>query len=352
MRIALDAMGGDHAPAVVIRGALLAVKKGFTSPGNTVFVGRPEELRTALDEAGAKSRIVSSENFAAEAGDPQADEFLIVPATEVVGMQETPTLALRRKKDSSLLVATRLVKKGHAAALLSAGNTGACVAAAMLSLRSLEGVHRPGIAVTIEGDRGPFTIVDVGANVQPKPINLFQYGLMGACHYRKLFGKEPSVGLVNIGGEEGKGNPLAKETQALFRSSKLKFVGNVEGQDVFLGAADVLVTEGFVGNVILKLSEGLATHLLHVAHEELVHAGVSSDIIKASLARIMQRCDYSEYGGALLLGVEGIVTICHGRSDEVAISNAIKVSRDAIKHAVNESIVDTIRDAQGVRSDS
>lgn len=352
MRIALDAMGGDHAPDVVVRGAVRAIDKDFVEAGQLALVGIPDAVQASCEEAGAKYRLAEFEEVVAPGFEQAADEMLIVPASQVVGMNETPTSALRKKKDSSLLVATRLVKAGYADALCSAGNTGACVAAAMFGLKSLAGVHRPGIAVTIEGEKGPFTIVDVGANVNPKPINLLQYGLMGACLYRKQFGKEPSVGLVNIGGEEGKGNELAKETQEHFRNAKLNYIGNVEGQDVFLGAADVLVTEGFVGNVILKLSEGLATHLLHVVHEELVNAGVGSDIIKASLAAVHRRCDYSEYGGALLLGVEGIVTICHGRSDQVAISNAIRVCREAQQNAVTDNILEVIRETPGASFDS
>ncbi|MCA8972370.1 MAG: phosphate acyltransferase PlsX [Planctomycetes bacterium] len=353
MRIALDAMGGDHAPESAVHGALRAVDKGFVEAGQVVLVGQLEPIEALLRDAGASFCTASVQDFAADTANSASDAFVIVPATEVVGMHETPTVALRQKKDSSLLVATRLVKHGHCDALCSAGNTGACVAAAMLSLKGLDGVHRPGIAVTIEGDRGPFTIVDVGANVNPKPVHLLQYGLMGACLYRKQFDKErPSVGLVNIGGEEGKGNDLAKETQERFRSSGLNYIGNVEGQDVFLGAADVLVTEGFVGNVILKLSEGLATHLLHVVQEELVRSGVNPDRIKTSLERIWKRCDYSEYGGALLLGVEGIVTICHGRSDATAISNAIRVSRDAVRSEVTQSIVEVIRESQSAKVDS
>ncbi len=353
MRIALDAMGGDHAPDAVVKGALRAVQKGFVSASELVLVGQIEPISKLLTEAAADFVVAPIDDFAALAEGAASGTFLVVPATEVVGMDESPTLALRKKKDSSLLVGARLVKNRHCDAFCSAGNTGACVAAAMLSLKSLDGVHRPGIAVTIEGERGPFTIIDVGANVSPKPIHLLQYGLMGECLYRKQFGKErPKVGLVNIGGEEGKGNDLAKETQEHFRASGLNFIGNVEGQDVFLGAADVLVTEGFVGNVILKLSEGLATHLLHVVQEELVAAGVAPERIKTSLERIWKRCDYSEYGGALLLGVEGIVTICHGRSDANAISNAVRVSRDAIRSEVTQSIVEVIRGTQNAKVDS
>lgn len=344
MRIALDGMGGDYAPEAIVAGAVLAVEKGHVRPGQLLITGAIDRLATQLESHG-KTVSVCRPDSPPEALPPEgADDFVLVPASQVVDMNEGPTHAMRHKKDSSLLVATRLVKDGHADALCSAGNTGACVAAAMFNLKSLDGVQRPGIAVSIEGERGPFTVIDVGANVFPKAGHLLQYGVMGACLARKHFGRDnPKVGLVNIGGEEGKGNELVKETQELFRDSSLNFVGNVEGQDVFMGEADVLVTEGFLGNVILKLSEGLATHLLHVVKEELVRAGVRPEVLKTGLARITQRCDYSEYGGALLLGVEGIVTICHGRSGDRAIANAIRVSVEAIRAAVNESIVTEIR---------
>ena len=340
MRIALDGMGGDHAPSTTVGGAMLAVSRDLCTPGQIVFTGRPDELLAALAEHDAQGVVVSSPD---ELPPTEGDRFGIVPATEIVGMHESPSVALRQKRDSSLLVAARLVKEGVAQALLSAGNTGACVAAAMFNLRLLEHVHRPGIAVTIAGAKGPFTLIDVGANVVPKPVHLFQYGVMGACQFRRLYGKDdPTVGLVNIGGEEGKGNELAKETQALFRNAPFNFVGNVEGQEVFHGAADVLVCEGFVGNVTLKLSEGLASYLLRVVREELVKAGVRPEVLQTGLQRIIERTDYAEYGGASLLGVEGIVTICHGRSDEVAIANALRVSFESIEAAVNETIADEL----------
>ncbi len=342
MRIAIDAMGGDNAPQAIVAGAVLAAAKGYAKPSQLILVGQTERIAEELDRHGQASVVCDREALPDSL--PSSDAtFALVAASQTIGMNETPTLALRQKKDSSLLVATRLVKSKVADALCSAGNTGACVAAAMLSLRSLPGVRRPGIAVTIEGEKGPFTIIDVGANVVPKAIHLFQYGVMGSCLYRKQFGKDnPTVGLVNIGGEEGKGNELVKETQALYRGASVNFVGNIEGQEVFLGAADVIVTEGFVGNVILKLSEGLATHILHVVNDELVKAGVQPTVLREGLARIIRRTDYSEYGGALLLGVEGIVTICHGHSGDRAIASAIRMCGEAIQTAVNQSIVEQL----------
>jgi glycerol-3-phosphate acyltransferase PlsX len=259
-------------------------------------------------------------------------------------MDEAPAIALRHKRKSSLNVATGLVRHGIAHAHVSAGNTGAVVASAVTQLKSLEGVHRPGIAVVIEGEAGPFAVIDVGANIAPKPMHLLHYSVMGSALMRRAHGKEnPKVALLNIGGEAGKGNDLAKEVQGLIAETNLNYVGNIEGQDVFLGVSDVIVTEGFVGNVVLKLSEGLATHLLHVAREELTRMGVDPELVRSSLGAIMRRTDYSEYGGALLLGVEGVVTICHGRSDRRAIRNAIRLSSEAIEKRINETIVQDIQ---------
>ncbi len=337
-------MGGDHAPEAIVAGAALAVRRGFATPGQVLLAGDPDKLIQAIEAQGCRAALCDREELPASLPPLDGDAFGVVRASQTVAMHESARSSLRQKKDSSLTVATRLVKEGMADALCSAGNTGASVAAAMLNLKSLEGVHRPGIAVNIEGEAGPFTILDVGANIFPKPLHLLHYGIMGRCLQQKQFGKEdPTVGLVNIGGEEGKGTQLAKETQELFRAAPIRFVGNVEGQDVFRGAADVLVTDGFVGNVILKLTEGLATHLLQVIREELVEAGVRPEVLEVGLARITQRSDYSEYGGALLLGVEGIVTIAHGRSNARAIANAIRVSGEAVQTAVNQEIVEEIR---------
>ncbi len=345
MRIALDAMGGDHAPEQVVLGALAAVTEGVVKPGQVLLVGDPDRLRVLIEKGGHACDVVPlDEALAGKICASDADRFPVIPASQVVGMDESPAMALRQKPESSLALATLLVRRGLARVMVSAGNTGASVAAAVMGLKKLPGVHRPGIAVVIEGEAGPFAVVDVGANVSPKPMHLLHYGLMGSVLLRKAHQKEnPKVALLNIGGEAGKGNELAKEVQSLFKESSLNFIGNIEGQDVFLGKSDVIVTEGFVGNVVLKLSEGLATHLLHVAAEELAHAGVAQEQIQKSLGRIVQRTDYSEYGGALLLGTEGIVTICHGRSEARAFRNAIRLSVDAIQCGINDTIVEEIR---------
>ncbi|PIE22481.1 MAG: phosphate--acyl-ACP acyltransferase [Planctomycetota bacterium] len=347
MRIAVDAMGGDHAPATVIEGACCAVAAGVVTPGALILVGRAEDIEAELaklDPVPDSQRVTLQDLQASEVPASDADRFLIVDAREVVEMDEAPAVALRQKRDSSMNVATGLVKHGIAQALVSAGNTGAVVASAVTQLKSLDGVHRPGIAVVIEGEAGPFVVIDVGANIAPKPMHLLHYAVMGQALMRKAHGKErPKVALLNIGGEAGKGNMLAKEAQSLISQADINYVGNIEGQDVFLGVSDVIVTEGFVGNVVLKLSEGLAKHLLHVAHEELTRAGVDPHLVKSSLGAILRRTDYSEYGGALLLGVEGIVTICHGRSDGRAIKNAIRLAREAVEVGINETIVTDIK---------
>ncbi|MEZ5989616.1 MAG: phosphate acyltransferase PlsX [Planctomycetota bacterium] len=342
MRIALDAMGGDHAPNEVVAGAIEASETGILPPGSIVLVGDRARVQACLDEAGRPYQVV--EDLLQDLPPADGDRFAVVHASQVVGMDEPPAQVLRQKRDSSMAVATALVKQGIADGIVSAGNTGAMVAFAFLQLKSLEGVRRPGIAVTIEGEDGPFVVIDVGANIAPKPTHLLHYGVMGSTLARDKYGKaNPRVGLLNIGGEEGKGNELAKEAQELFRASGLNFHGNIEGQDVFLGVCDVIVTEGFVGNVLLKLSEGLATHLLHVVQEELVRAGVRQNVLEESLAAIVRRTDFSEYGGALLLGIEGIVTIAHGRSKGRAIRNALRVSVETVTLGINEKIVQEIR---------
>ncbi len=339
MRIALDTMGGDHAPEETLRGALLAVEKGWLKPEEILLVGPFEMIREWMDAKGAGYSPFSFESL-----EPVSDGlFPILNATQVVAMDDGPIQALRQKPQSSLRLGFESIRRGVSEAIVSAGNTGAVVAHAVTLLKSLKGVRRPGIAVTIEGEAGPFTVIDVGANIQPKPIHLLHYGIMGACLAHEAHGvQRPRVGLLNIGGEAGKGNVLAKEVQGLFKETDLNFKGNIEGQDVFLGVCDVIVTEGFVGNVLLKLSEGLSTHLLHVVQEELAKAGVSQDTMKEALSAIWRRVDYSEYGGALLLGVEGVVTICHGRSERRAISNALRLAKHATEQEIARKITERI----------
>ncbi|MFQ5504302.1 MAG: phosphate acyltransferase PlsX [Planctomycetota bacterium] len=344
MRIALDGMGGDHAPGQVVAGAIEALQNGILEAGQLILVGDAEKLDVELRAHGYESALCPFDKLPEQLPEGAGRAIAVVPTSQVIGMHESAAKALRHKRDSSLSVSTRIVEDGWADAVVSAGNTGAMVASAVMNLRNLEGVHRPGIAVTVDGDQGPFTVIDVGANIAPKPIHLLHYGVMGGCLMRIHHAKEdPRVGLLNIGGEEGKGNELAREVQELFRSSGLNFVGNIEGQDVFKGSCDVIVTEGFVGNVLLKLSEGLAIHVLQIVQEEFEQAAIQQEAVRPALGRIATRMDYSAYGGALLLGVEGVVTICHGRSESRAISNAIKLSVAAIEKAVNQKLVEDLR---------
>jgi glycerol-3-phosphate acyltransferase PlsX len=230
---------------------------------------------------------------------------------------------------------------------VSAGSTGAVVAAASMGLPRLEGIRRPGIAVTITGAEGrPFVVIDVGANPQPRPVDLLQYGLMGAAYYRgACMNVEPRVGLLNIGTEDTKGNPLTKEAKQLLREAAIKFVGNIEGVDVFQGVCDVIVCDGFTGNVLLKVSEGCAEYMLRTTAQFMDEAAIAADAKRSVLSKLVQRVDFSEYGGAQLLGVDGVVTICHGRSRANAISSAIRFAARAVEGKVNEHIVAAARSA-------
>src|SRR5688572_12135194 len=321
MRVALDVMGGDLGPDEIIRGAIASVDRGLVSPSDVILVGRKADILASLTQDGRAPDLFP-----------------------VVGMDESPVEALRRKPDNSLSRCMRLVKEGEAQAVVSAGSTGAAVAAAMMSLRPLEGIRRPGIAVVIEGAAGPFCVIDVGANPQPKPVHLLHYGIMGSALLKDAYGIEsPRVGLMNIGSEDKKGNEFAREVHALFKRSRANFVGNVAGNNTFRGTCDVIVTDGFVGNVLLKVAERLAAFLFCVLQSELAGSDLRSSAGEL-LSRIHRRIDYSEYGGALLLGIEGICIICHGRSDAKAISNAIAVAVKAVTSKVTQHIVSDVRD--------
>ena len=324
VRIALDAMGGDNAPQAVVEGALLAVEREFVSPGEVVLVGRSDDVESILNEKG---------KF--HAG------FEVVHADQVVGMSEPPVEALRKKRDSSIVKMVRLLRKGTVDALISAGNTGAVVAASTLMLGTLQGIRRPGIGVLFNTQSGACTIIDVGANIHSKPIHLFQYGWMAANYMRHVIGIEtPRIGMINVGEEDEKGTSLLRETHSLFESSTLNFIGNIEGQDLFSGKCDVIVCDGFVGNVVLKVSEGLGSFLRKSLFEfmEKEEGEEKRNLWQIVLKDIIARLDYAEYGGAPLLGVNGIVFIGHGRSDARAISNAIKVARIAVEQKVNDHI--------------
>ncbi|MEE3295874.1 MAG: phosphate acyltransferase PlsX [Planctomycetota bacterium] len=339
--IAVDAMGGDRAPAAVVRGALKAVEE-------------MEGLRIEL--VGSEPEILRELEAAAWEG----DSITVVPASETVGMGESPVEAVRTKKDSSVSVGLKRVRDGQACALVSAGNTGASVAAASLLLRTLPEVRKAGIAVVLNVGVKPLILMDVGANVEARPKHLVQYGVMASLYASRIHSvQDPSVGLLNIGEENAKGNRLTKQTHDLFRASDVSFHGNVEPGELFGGVCDVAVCDGFTGNIVLKLAEGLAERLFLMFKDgtsqvvsELVDAGdvgsgkpdtAVSDLVQAALARLGDTIDYAESGGAPLLGVNGTVIISHGRSGPKAISNAIRMANKMAEVDINSEIVQNLR---------
>jgi len=318
--IALDVMGGDDAPESTLKGALAAVKaEEAVVPERVLLVGDEPRMRALLAELG---------------GDPG---FQFQHASQVIEMGDSPTQALRSKPDNSIARCVQAVATGRAAAVVGMGNTGACVGAAALGLGTIPGVRRPGIAVSLNLTGEPVTILDMGANIAPKPDHLLQYGAMGTVLARTCLGQaKPRVGLLNVGEEKGKGTELLKEAYGLLEASGLEFVGNVEGGDIFRGVCDVVVTDGFTGNVILKLLEQFASFFMQRILGELQRGG--TQIGSAGLRGLQHSIDYASYGGALLLGVNGVVVIGHGRSDEKAVCNAIIQAARAADAQVPEQI--------------
>lgn len=328
MRIALDAMGGDHAPKETVRGALRAI--GADSELEVILVGREELIRAELVGGGAEQ-----------------DRLRVVHAADVVDCHESPVDALRKKKDSSIVGALKLVAQGEADAMISAGNTGAVVGGAQIIWRLIPGIRKAGIAVTL-GSRDHHTVLlDVGANIYCKPSHLLHYGLMGSIFSERVLEHEkPRVALLNIGSEDSKGNDLIKETRSLFSGAPFNYVGNVEGTDVVGGqAADVIVCEGFLGNVVLKVCEGLSENL-HSRFEEIVGAHVetteNSDFSRM-IGDFRKATDYAEIGGAPLLGVNGTCLIAHGRSDARAIGNGILLATRFVRAQVVETIAEGMK---------
>jgi len=331
-RIALDVMGGDKAPDAILRGALAACDpagRWKMAPTRVLLVG---------DEAVIRARL------AALGGDPG---FAILHASQVVGMGESAAVALRGKPDSSIAKMIGATKAGAAGAAVSMGNTGAVVGAATLFLGTLPGVLRPGIAVTIKLTGQPVTLMDMGALLEPRPESLMQFGVMGSVWSKALLGvAEPRVGLLNVGEEEGKGTDTLKSAWKLLKAAPIRFHGNVEGNDLFQDKVDVVVTDGFTGNVVLKLLEEFAGFMLKLTVGELGKNGVQ--VPSAALSGVKRSIDYSEYGGALLLGVNGIVIIGHGRSDETAVANALALGARALDADVNARIVAGLEAAKSV----
>ena len=322
--IALDAMGSDRAPRPEIEGALQAARHQGT---RVILVGREDVLRAEL------------------ARHPGASDWPIdiVHASEVVGMEEKAASAVRGKRDSSLRVGLRLVREGKASAFLTAGNTGAAMATAKVVLGALPGLDRPALAAIFPSSQGTAsTLLDVGANVDCKPHNLAQFAIMGDTYCRAMLGvRRPRVGLLSIGEEEGKGNELTREAYHLLKQLPLNFIGNVEGRDLYTGNADVIVADGFVGNVALKVSEGVA-NLIRVTLKESLKATITRQvgalISRNAFSDFKRRLDHTEYGGAPLLGVRGVVFITHGSSNANAIKNALRVAAEFVEQRINQQI--------------
>lgn len=323
MRIALDAMGGDYAPGPNIDGAIAALQAHPEL--EVVLVGDQPQLEPLLAKAGFSS-----------------DRLILRHSDCWITMEEKPTEALRKKPNCSISVCWQMMAGREVDAVVSAGHTGAVVAAGLKTRLYLKNVKRPGIAVALPTQKGRAVLVDVGANPAARPEHLFQYGIMGLVYARDVLGIEnPRVGLMNIGSEEGKGNDLYRETHSLLQNSRLRsvYVGNVEGRDLYQGNVDVIICEGFVGNVVLKVSEGMADFLFKtVARDVIGQLTTERDHGMQALHNVGKRYHYSEEGGAPLLGIDGICIICHGSSNGLSIRNALKVATTFKDRDINSSI--------------
>ncbi|MDR1728606.1 MAG: phosphate acyltransferase PlsX [Acidobacteriota bacterium] len=310
--IAVDGMGSDNAPASEVEGVVSAVKAWDVK---VLLVGKESVLAPLLKEGGGEGLPIEVRN-----------------ASEVVAMDEPPTAALRKKRDSSIRVAADLVRTGDAVGLVSAGNTGAVMATSKLVFGMVPGVDRPALATVLPTLTGHSVMLDVGANVACKPHHLVQFAVMGHLFSKKIVGvASPRVGLMSVGEEESKGNDLVKEVHQILKQANLNFIGNVEGRDIYGGRVDVIVCDGFTGNVALKTSEGLIEAMLKLMREELsrdMQAKLGAALSRQAFRRLKKRLDYSEYGGAPLLGLRGASIICHGRSSGNAIKNAIRVAKE------------------------
>jgi glycerol-3-phosphate acyltransferase PlsX len=326
MRIAVDAMGGDFAPAEIVAGSVEAAR-GLKDLTTLFLVGQEDAIRRELKKHG---RI--------------PDKLVIRHASEVVGMEEAPALAIRKKKDNSISRCVEMVKDGEADAAVSAGNTGAMVVAATLKLRTLEGIQRPAIATVMPTSGRPLVLVDAGANTDCTPDLLVEFAVMGSVYAREILGQpNPVVGLLSIGGEDTKGNEISKETFRLLTSAPVNFRGNVEGHDVFRGETDVIVCDGFVGNVVLKTSESVAHAISKWLKKEFTANPmriVGALLLKGALKSMKKRMDPELFGGAPLLGVNGTCIITHGSSSHTAIFHAVRVACESVGHHVNQHILE------------
>ncbi len=328
--VALDAMGGDYAPAETVKGAVEAVQE--YSEIEVILVGKEEEIKKELGKYSVPS-----------------EKIRVVNATEVINMGDVPTSAIREKKDSSLVVAMKLVKEGEADAVVSAGSTGAILVGGQLIVGRIKGIKRPALAPFIPGKKGFSLLIDCGANVDARPEHLVQFAQMGSVYFENVMGKKsPTVGIVNIGTEEEKGNQLVKETYPLLKSCKdINFIGSVEAREIPQGGADILVCEAFVGNVILKFFEGVAKTFLGCIREGLMSSlrtKLGAVMVKPALKGLLKTFDVSSQGGAPLLGLKGLVVKAHGNSKSAEIKTAIGQCIAFQKNSINEKLTQMIRD--------
>lgn len=332
IRVAVDAMGGDHGPDVIVEGVVEALRE---SPVRAILVGDEARVANALKRCGAPS-----------------DGIDIVHASEVVAMGAHPVEAVKRQKDSSIVVACRLVKEGRADAVVSAGSTGAAMASSLLQWGRVKGIERPAIGTVLPSLSGRCLLLDAGAQVDCRPKHLTQFAIMGSIYAERVLGLErPRVGLLNIGEEETKGNDLVLSAYAQLKEVKnLNFIGNVEGRDILPGRVDVAVCDGFVGNIVLKFAEGMAAAVFDLLRESIdcdARSRLGGLLLKPSLRRLWKRMDYAEYGGAPLLGVRGVSIISHGSSSAKAIRNAVRVAREAVSAQMVKAIEEQIMHTEG-----
>lgn len=329
MRIAVDAMGGDHAPMEIVTGAVQAAKELNIS---VCLVGRADEIDRILKAESDYESVKGS--------------ITVVQASEVIEMGEHPATAVRKKRDSSLVVAASLVKAGECDAMVSAGNTGAAMVSSLLTYGRIRGVDRPAIASPMPTVHGHALVIDAGANADVKPINLLQFAEMGSIYMSLISGVgKPKVGLLNIGEEESKGNELSQAVYGMLKESRLNFIGNIEGRDIPQGVADIIVCDGFVGNIILKFAEGMGTSLFALIKREIearTASKLGALLVKPAFRAVKKVMDYSEYGGAPLLGLNKITIISHGSSNAKAIRNAVSAAEKAVSRRVVEKIRDSI----------
>jgi len=327
MKIALDAMGSDKAPAAEVSGAIQAVQEYGCE---VILVG---------DEVVVKKELKKHRY--------DTGKISLVHASERIGMHEPAAVSVRRKRQSSIVVGMELLKNDQADGFVSAGNTGAVVCAATLSLRLLPGIERPGIAIVIPTLVGKSLIIDVGANITAKPTHLLQYGIMADAYCKYILHIDnPKVGLLNVGEEETKGTDFIKESHALLSGSKLNFIGNIEGRDIYRGSADIILCDGFLGNVVLKVSESVIDTIVKLLKREIranFIAKIGALLASAAFMSLKKKMDYTEYGGAPLLGVDGRCIICHGISNAKAIKNAIRVAAETKAQEVNKHIVEQLQ---------